>query len=279
MIRFRSCGFSLVELLVVVAVIVLLLALLTPAMDRAIYRAELAACGANLRSIATGATVYAMANKRSYPYREGVKEGTVWAPSTIYNGNPQWNALASGLGSQADVTVYDDRPILRTFLSLSGHLNDPLTGEIDLESVDVDANADAVPSLWFGWRYPNQRGMYRVGDRWTYANAAIGANWRFDVLASDTVIMNGAVNVQSSHPDDLGKMINRVHQNQDNGAQGGFKFVKSYWYSNAGRGLVDVNYAREDGSVQSCPGVGMIDMARVPYYNYGLGWWSTLPPQ
>jgi len=275
-------AFTLVELLVVITIIVVLLALLAPALDKAIYQAELAVCGARWRAIASGATVYAMDNKRSYPYRAGVREGTVWAPSTIYNGSPSWNAFVNGLATQVDMTVYDDRPILRTFLSLTGHLNDPLTGKLDFEAVDIDANADAVPSMWFGFNYPNQRGMTRVGDRWRYSNPAIGADWRFDVLVSDTVIMNGTTNVQSSHPDDAGKMINRVHQNDDKTTPG-FKFIKSFWWSNngTGRGFVDINYALQDGSVERYNGIGMLDsdMARVPYYNYGVGWWSTLPPQ
>src|ERR1041385_7046662 len=43
----RMTAFTLIELLVVVTIIVVLLALLTPALDRAIYRAELLRCGAN----------------------------------------------------------------------------------------------------------------------------------------------------------------------------------------------------------------------------------------
>jgi competence protein ComGC len=269
-------------MLVVITVIVVLLALLAPALDRAIYQAELAVCGANQRSIASGAMTYAMASNRSYPYRAGVKEGTVWAPTTIYNGNPGWNAFVNGLATQVDMTVYDDRPILRTFLSLNGHLNDPLTGTIDFEAADDDANVDAVPSLWFGFKHPNQRGMHRLGDRWTYVPPGAGAGWNFDVLVCDTVIMNGTTNVQSSHPDDEGKMLNRARVNHDNGTPG-FKYVKSYWWSNngTGRGLVDINFALQDGSVERYNKVGMLDsdMARVPYFNYGVGWWSTLPPQ
>src|ERR1041384_4524111 len=44
-----TTAFTLVELLVVVAIIVVLLSLLTPALDKAIYQAELAVCGADLR--------------------------------------------------------------------------------------------------------------------------------------------------------------------------------------------------------------------------------------
>ena len=49
-------GFTLVELLVVITIIVILLALLAPALDKAIYQAELAVCGTRVRAIATGCT-------------------------------------------------------------------------------------------------------------------------------------------------------------------------------------------------------------------------------
>src|ERR1043165_1931025 len=52
-------AFTLIELLVVITIIVVLLALLTPALDKAMYQAELAVCGANLRAIANGAIPYA----------------------------------------------------------------------------------------------------------------------------------------------------------------------------------------------------------------------------
>jgi prepilin-type N-terminal cleavage/methylation domain-containing protein len=61
-----SRGFSLVELLVVITIIVVLLALLTPALDQAIYQAELAACGAQLKGIGTGVLTYAAASRQSY---------------------------------------------------------------------------------------------------------------------------------------------------------------------------------------------------------------------
>ena len=47
--RRRRTGFSLVELLLVVAIIVTLLALLLPALERAVERGNRAACANNLR--------------------------------------------------------------------------------------------------------------------------------------------------------------------------------------------------------------------------------------
>jgi prepilin-type N-terminal cleavage/methylation domain-containing protein len=63
-------GFTLIELLVVVTIIVILLALLAPAMDKAIYEAEMVVCQANLRGVATGASMYTADQKRFYPHRQ-----------------------------------------------------------------------------------------------------------------------------------------------------------------------------------------------------------------
>ncbi len=51
-------GFTLVELLVVVAIIVVLLALLVPAMDKAMTKAEIAVCLANMHQIGIGQVHY-----------------------------------------------------------------------------------------------------------------------------------------------------------------------------------------------------------------------------
>jgi prepilin-type N-terminal cleavage/methylation domain-containing protein len=65
----RLTGFTLIELLVVVTIIVVLLALLTPALDKAVHEANYAVDGAQMKTIASGATLYATANKQFYPHR------------------------------------------------------------------------------------------------------------------------------------------------------------------------------------------------------------------
>src|ERR1051325_2010409 len=88
-----NAGFTVVELLVVITIIVVLLSLLAPAMDRAIYQAELAVCESRLKAIGTGSQVYAMDYQRHYPVRSAVQVATQptgpWRP----------NELADGLGN------------------------------------------------------------------------------------------------------------------------------------------------------------------------------------
>ena len=65
----RPSAFTLIELLVVITIIVVLLALLAPALDKAVHEAEMAVCGSQVRNIAMGVTSYAMQGRRYYPAR------------------------------------------------------------------------------------------------------------------------------------------------------------------------------------------------------------------
>src|SRR5687767_8500683 len=100
-------GFTLIELLVVITIIVVLLALLTPALDKAIYQAELAVCAATLDGLATAATTYAMDHKRRYPYRTGVDNGGQRRPSELKIFLP------------GDARDGDDRPVIRDYIPLN----------------------------------------------------------------------------------------------------------------------------------------------------------------
>ena len=79
--------FTLVELLVVIAVIVILLALLAPALDSAIYQAELAVCGSSQPGIGAEVTTYAASHKRAYPGAARVKGLNAQALNEWYDGS------------------------------------------------------------------------------------------------------------------------------------------------------------------------------------------------
>src|SRR5688572_26273002 len=125
-------AFTLIELLVVITIIVVLLALLTPALDKAIYQAELAVCGANLKGIASGATIYAMQNKRCWPAAR----------------DPAGSNQPARIGPGAS----DARKVWKDALgNLNKFMNDPLTGaDLDFEASKANTIFGNY-NLWAGW--------------------------------------------------------------------------------------------------------------------------------
>lgn len=247
-------AFTLIELLVVVTIIVILLALLVPAMDRAIYRAELLVCASQLRGIGVSVTTYANEYKRYYPYRGLTADRDA-------NGRPSYYDQPAELKYHPAVTMrpFDQRQTLRVAMpALSKQMNDPLT-----EFIDLEADAEVVFSsynLWWGFTFFNpgtQKSMNKLGDFWTYDNE------RFNVLAGDRDLVRPGVDAQSSHADGVyGAGILRQLYCQN--AQGPWliapgRMTISLWYSdpadittgytNHERGLLDNNYVMSDGSV------------------------------
>ena len=69
------CGFTLVELLVVVSVITLLLSILLPSLRRAREQAKEVVCGARLRQWGLAFACYANENSARYPHCDGLDRG------------------------------------------------------------------------------------------------------------------------------------------------------------------------------------------------------------
>ncbi len=198
-------GFSLVELLVVITIIVVLLSLLAPAMDKAIYQAELAVCATRLKGIATGNLVYASDHKRHYPHRPGVYAFT-W----------RLNAIAT---SPFNSGVYDDRLTIQNYIEPASLL-DPLSPRgISLNFDDTDLRPGEVTeiwsnyALWFGFQYRlgnvRSRGMFRTGDRFGWETG------RYSVLVGDHDLIDRANRWGwGSHPDPAGLMFPKVLMNK-----------------------------------------------------------------
>jgi len=83
-------GFTLVELLVVITIIVILLALLAPALDRAVYNAETAKCLASQRTIVQAAQSYAVDHKRVLPpWKIGTRTSSAFDLRGPWNARPR----------------------------------------------------------------------------------------------------------------------------------------------------------------------------------------------
>lgn len=232
-------AFTLVELLVVITIIVILLALLVPAMDQAIYQADLALCGSKLHAIANGAVTYTQSNKRRWPDRPARRSNGSNRPIDLYFGLNQLHEL-------------DDRRILKQFISINKTLNCPLVKPIDIEGSNVNGFCASTYGLYFGWGYgPARNGdreMRKLGDRWTFTQGSPPAVTSFNVLCSDWdgIYTNNDQNI-STHPDSTGQMAPYHRQDQD--GAGWFGTATFSAWAAVQRPPIDENFAFDDGSV------------------------------
>jgi len=250
----RARAFTIIELLVVVTVIVVLLALLLPAMSRAIVQAQLVVCQAsNLRTISEACNLYAADNKRTYPNNRPVD----YAWDALFLKNPDAN--------------FDMRPLFRPYVPLPDPLmifQDPLAGQLDYSDEANTANGGNVMiysnyRIYSGWGIPGFKRMYRVGDAFEFTETRNGANvpYRFPILATD-MEQTGYWGYwsTSSHPDQLGQFQFHHYQNapQQPGPFTPFGLGKhqtiSFWQNPdnswaPGFKSVVANFAYADGSV------------------------------
>ena len=253
-------GFTLIELLVVITIIVVLLALLTPALDQAVYQAELASCGAKLHAHGAGVFQYAMDFKRRYPYRVGVELGDM---------RPDWLRLHT-----TGFPNYDERPTLEPYIDLNGLFNCPLTQGADFERAPPETPTViyASYSFWYGWRYIGYAGMNRLGDRFVSPQEQEEQR-RFDVLATDAdMVWDSQVLANAGHPDRAGTLVNLTRQDFPN-TIGRANEIWSLWVrynipaSEPKRTAMDRNFLFDDGNVERISEIVVDDerLVRVSY--------------
>jgi hypothetical protein len=244
-----------VELLVVIAIIVVLVALLSPALDRAIYAAQFAACAANQHAVVAGAVSYALNNKKSYPYRAGTDEGTSGNYWPIHINLP-FNAVHN----KGNINGYDDRPLMRDYVNIKAMLDPLAPGAVDISGAPADSWVFTSYSLWFGWKYielPAGQSCVpclRYGQPWEFNNN--GATGRYNVLMGDVHGVIGFGAYEYAHADRSGAAWGRVRREEGWGggpAQGQDKNTLSLWEIDAPLPegpQIDENYGFDDGSVR-----------------------------
>jgi prepilin-type N-terminal cleavage/methylation domain-containing protein len=251
-------GFTLIELLVVITIIALLLAILLPSLNQAVYAANMAVCQSNLHQISSGVLGYASENVTRYPYR-ATRNGTAnygAAPSIKENG-------------------VDDRPLYNAFLPLDSVFICPFSPYPRGVSILDDSPATIFIytsyDIWCGGyikaSVPDSA-MLSLNQRPAY-NGAI-----FDVLASDWCrVWSGSI-YQGSHGDKAG-LLTPGWVNDTTNRASLFQGATSLW-------SVDENYVHVDGSVQTLAGLTYYDPRTVRVEAYSGDWTSGvdafLPP-
>lgn len=130
----RTFGFTLLELLVVTAIISLLAAMILPAISKARRKAKLALCSSNLRQIHLATMMYLGENEWTmFPFAQNVPEGRLWYFG-LERGNPLGQAEGTRLLEKDRARLY---PYIRSvggielcpsFHSRAPHLKRKFTG-------------------------------------------------------------------------------------------------------------------------------------------------------
>jgi len=104
-------GFTLVELLVVVAIISLLISILLPALNRAKEEARMVVCRTNLKSLGTAYAMYTADNNDWYPAAAGWGgDPPIW-DQRLYGDNSFW--AANGVGEKYGPKYFDSLDLLK----------------------------------------------------------------------------------------------------------------------------------------------------------------------
>lgn len=248
--RKKLAAFTLVELLVVVAILSMLIAILLPSLAAAKYRARVIACMSRMRGMTVGVLTYTNSNQGYYPDGPHGRR----APEHFYMGNT---------GSPE---YYDLRDEFREYfgtsqlhkLMICPLLKGPWLPKYPVYP-DVDRWGQSPYVFYFGqdvhdfndrvgahWARGNE--MLRVGNKWTPGQS--NPDKEFDWLMSDFVYYNGyggfgGTYMATTHID----------------AHGQAPPAGSYLDHNLGCGYIEnemgnANFAKADGSVVNFDKVG-----------------------
>ena len=238
----RRRGFTLVELMVVVAIIAVLLAILIPAVEAARMMSKLAACSANLKTVASAATLYAFQNRDYYPDR-----------------HPNYLRDARHIRSTYAGSEFDLRPKFESFMPLKAFV-EPMLGGLAVDDAAIPANYNLLAgfNIYSSWRIDDAyEAMEKIGQRFEALDLRTpGGPYlrRYSVIAGDWdfySISTWSVS-RGSHPDRENPPLLRPRYHTGFDAWDGTKKSWAGWFSPLGSRTraVDLNFAYSDLSVQ-----------------------------
>ena len=167
----QPVGFTLIELLVVVTIIVILLALLTPALDRALKLANDTRCAANLHPVGTAMAMYLQDHKSTYPR-------VAWY-SQLFGEDPRFDdgAERGGFqGSSGGGRDVNDRPLNR-YLGYEGRGTRVPIAECPLDQGDFWSNSARHCFTEYGTSYIEATIFDPARPSWFRIKAVFGSIW------------------------------------------------------------------------------------------------------
>jgi len=250
----RRRAFTIVELLVVMAILVLLMALLLPSARRARYVAKLTVCAAQLKQVGAGVLAYTSDNATMYPYRQ-----VAWGNNVL--NNPRHSKLAFKPTQGGP----DDRPMLRPYFPID-FLTCPFSPLEGKRSLDTSDRIDIHSSYEMYFGSPIVRNdpttfLMKLSSKAMATDLATNKRFAVNILAGDMDWDYFAIGqVQTSHPDYYDGYLAFEHRNNHLSWQGNQWHEMSMWWNPSHqRGTIDRNFVYRDGSVRQLMNLKMYD--------------------
>lgn len=245
--------FTLIELLIVIAIISILSSLLLPALSLARYSAKLTVCKNQLKQIGQGLLLFANDNDSFYPYRGEMGE---------IRGNFQ-NLWGHNLSYENKIDLRDElRPYYGGYLAV---FNDPLAPKfIEYDSIASNQSCGTSYFVMGGFQSRSVQdgevtggNMLRIGDDLLSDN---GADVELKPLVMDLLIRkkndNGNLFLSSHKPFRMSTEIQPISSDNNNFYGKGLHTTPT----NVGAAYLDYNVCLDDNSVTCYP--------RYDLYNY-----------
>ena len=248
----KGLRFTLIELLIVVAIIAILASMLMPALRQARFKARFLTCATTLKQTGSALMLSAADNDRRYPTRQNAMTGADKARWTL-----RQNAV-------------DDRSMLARYAPIDDILSCPLSPRaVSLNDAPGHTVNTSYEMYWGSYIQNNDKdsGMIRLGDEAVYGGAT------FKILAADAERIHGNGGRSTSHPDFY------LMNYKDN--SGRTTWSQAAWGSSAGtRGTIDRNFLRDDGSVYALMRLSTQDdrVVTIPFKSQPTNFESFLPP-
>ena len=206
--------FTLIELLIVVAIIGILVSLLLPSLGRARYTSKLAVCKSNQSQIGKILFLIAKENNGRHWQRSGINKPT----EILYQGN-------------------DHRDSIEEFGATSEVLNDPFCKKIDIFNSTGKTVIEMSYTIFAGVAFSGGKSLSHLSKNEFSFNGD-----SFDILAADYEHSVNPHGIEMSHPN-RGNTAKLQYAGEDHATHLLSRFsIKAY-------SKYDRNFLRQDGSV------------------------------